>query len=352
MSRLSDVLREYRLALDSAHEHRARSQHVSKEHDTLDIVEKVIPEAAKALLEDLGEHADSEEMPEMIVTRASAAVAEHGERFADDAPVQFFARRIEGLSQVLRDIGYLREGFGLGSDRPQPADMKWTHVGAVESYVWKSMGRVANEIKSDSAEVHRLKPEADLDLGAAHRGIVELLSKDIGPTEFMAAAIDLGKRLTKAEGWDAFRDLPFENELSERSSFFLDVVTREPPTAPLVGFYAGISYPSRRGETVADLHLMGSDTYHPNEEEWFAFVNYTPKDSFAHSKILASIYRMAYVPGGLGNAADFTLCLAWGTYLARACARHYLAEVRSDFIGVRAGFDSGDWIDLGWVRPA
>ena len=344
------MLQEYRIALDSAHEHWARSQRASREHETLDIVEQVIPEVAKALLEDLGERADSDETPELTITRASAAVREHRERFAADAPVQFFAQRIEGLKQVLRDIEYLRAGFGLGSGRPQPADMKWTHVGAVESYVLDATRYVVNELKSDSAEVHRLKPEAALDLGAAHRVIAELLEQDMDVSAFMDAAMDLGHRLTGSAGWDAYRDLPYERELDERSSFFLEVVEREPPANPLTGFGVQIAYPSRDGETTADLWLMGGSAFQPNDETWLDVQEYSPRDQAAHSEVLAAIYSLAYAPGGLGNAADYTLCLAWSAYFSRACAYRYLEETGLERIGLRVGFGGGDWIDLGWVQ--
>lgn len=55
----------------------------------------------------------------------------------------------------------------------------------------------------------------------------------------------------------AFRDLPYEQELRNRSTFFVDVVEAEPPKAPLVGLYARIAYPSRQGQTVSDLDVVG-----------------------------------------------------------------------------------------------
>lgn len=352
MSRLDELLKEYRAALDTAHRGAAQSSDPLNDPATLDLLERMIIDCVKGLLEDLGEASETDESAEMMIARASAAVGEHRERFVEDAPIEFFSRQIEGINQVLRDIGYLREGFGLGSGRAKPADMRWSHGRAVESYMRDTMRQIAGEFRSDVGDVRRLIPEADLDLAATHRDIVELLKHNVGAGEFMDAAIDLGNRQTQVAGWDIFRDLPYEDELGERSSFFLDVITRQPPRAPLVGLYAEIAYPSRRGETVADLNLTGADSYQPDDEEWFARINYTPKDSYAQSDVLASIYRLAYAPGGLGNAADFTLCLAWAAYFSRACAGRYLSEVGSDYVGLRVGFSGGDWIDLGWVRPS
>jgi hypothetical protein len=96
---------------------------------------------------------------------------------------------------------------------------------------------------------------------------------------------------------------------------------------------------------------MGGYSYQPNDETWLDVQDYSPRDHAAHSEVLAAIYRLAYSPGGLGNAADYTLCLAWGTYFSRACAHRYLEETGLERIGLRVGFGGGDWIDLGWVRP-
>ena len=345
MSKLSEVLGEYRVALDAAHERRAQS------HDILDLVEQMIRDCVRALLEDLGNRSDPETTVDEMITKASAGVADHKERFSKDAPLQFFAREVEGFKQVLLDIGYLRKGFGLGSGRPQPEDMKWSRPGAVVSHVVSTMSYIAEELKSDDAQVHRLSPEVDLDLAAARDGIVELLNQDLDAVAFMHAAIDMGHSNAPTPGWDAYRDIPYEEEFDQRSSFFLEVVEREPPANTLTGFGVEIAYSSREGETTADLWLMGGYAYQPNDETWLDVQDYSPRDHAAHSEVLAVIYRLAYSPGGLGNAADYTLCLAWGTYFSRACAHRYLEETGLDRIGLRVGFGGGDWIDLGWVRP-
>lgn len=349
MSRVDELLKEYRAALDDARDRRVQSPNPSDERGELDLVEQMTLDCVRGLLEDLGEQTGADDSADKAIARASAAVGEHKERFVKDAPLTFLERQIGGLNQVLRDIGYLRDGFGLGSELPKPADMRWSHATGVRSYVVRTMGEVAGALKSGGAEVHRLIPEVNLDF-STHRGIVELLTRELGASEFMDAAIDLGKRQMSVAGWDAFRDLPYEDESNERSSFFVDVIQRDPPKAPLAGLYAEITYPSRRGETVADLDLSGSDSYQPGGEEWFGLINYWPKNASAGSDVLASIHRLAHVPGGLGNSADYTLCLAWSAYLARACGRQYVGQVLADRIGCRVGFSGGDWIELGWIE--
>jgi hypothetical protein len=228
--------------------------------------------------------------------------------------------------------------------------MKWNHSSAVESEVWESLNRVVASLRSDVGQVRRLTPEVDLDLTATHRDIVKLLMLEMSASEFMNAAINLGERQTNATGWDAFRDLSYETELEKGSSFFLEVVDREPPAKPLTGFGVEIAYPSHDGETTADLWLTGGSEYRPNDETWLDVQEYSPRDNAARSDVLATIYRLAYTPGGLGNAADYTLCLAWAAYLSRVCARRYLRISRRETVGLRVGFGGGDWIDFGWLN--
>jgi hypothetical protein len=318
---------------------------------TRDLVEQMILDVASAVLEDLGETSRPEESPEEMIKRAGSAIREHRQRFVDGAPVEFLARKVTAFYQALRDIAYLREGFGRGSGRPHPSDMKWSHGRAVESYVRDTVRQIAGELKSDVAEIHRLSPEVAIDLAAIRDGIVDLLNRDLDVVAFMHAAIDLGYWQAFTAGWDEYRDIPYEQELDERSSFFLEVLEREPPANPLTGFGVEIAYPNRDGETTADLWLMGGSAYQPNDETWLDVQEYSPRNHSAHSDVLAAIYRLAYAPGGLGNAADYTLCFAWGAYFSRACAYRYLEETGLERIGLRVGFGGGTWIDMGWVQP-
>ena len=348
---LETLLRGYRARLDDLNEQRRLSDNQADHQEILAAIEAMIEELTRATLRHLGEPAQKSVPAEEAILQLSTVIAKKSEQFVEGAPVGFLADLVARQEQNLRDIQYLQQGLGLGSGRPKPLDMKWDHPSSVESDVLGTFSRLIESLRKEGAEIKRLIPEVQFDLASTRLGIIKLLDQEFDPPGFMGAALDLGESQTGAVGWDAFRELPYHAEVEARVSFFVDVVTREPPARPLAGFYAGIAYPSRGGETVADLQLMGSDTYQVDDEGWFARINYNPSESYAHSEVLASIYRMAYAPGGLGNAADYTLCLAWGSYLARACARRYLAESGSDFVGARVGFSGGDWIDLGWVRP-
>lgn len=348
-ARVETIVDDYIARLDAAND-MARASTPPDDSAVLDLLAEMVVACTKALLETLGEPWKPEDSPDELIARATQAIRKHPEVFVDEAPFTPLEMELKGLHQVMRDLDYFRRGVGLLKNGHKPADMKWKTPGPVRTYVVNAFHRVASEFRPNLGGGHPLVRESEIDLAHTRAAIVELLRRPVGPDEFMRAAIDIGVSQTGSAGWDAFRDLPYEAELAKLSSFFVDVIARNPPGAPLAGLYAEIAYPSRGGKTVADLDVTGSDSYEPDDEDWFGSINYMPRDSLARSEILAKIYELAYAPGGLGNAADYTLCLAWGSYFARACARRYVAETGSDRIGLRAGFSGGDWIELGWIR--
>lgn len=348
MSRIGGLLKRYRVALDAANERVARSQRSAKD-EILDLAEEMVPGCVNGLLEDLGQRPAVELSLDARIANVGAAIFEHRQHFKKDAPIESLAQGIHDLRQVIRDIGYLREGFGRGSGRPQPEDMKWVHPHAVVSEVLYTMSSIAEALQSEGAQVERLSPEIEVEAATIREGVIALLRRSFDAQTFMHAAIDLGVSQTGPAGWDRFLDLPFEAELEEQRDFLADVVKANPSTVPLLGFFFEIAHPSREGETVADLWVSGASHYEPNDEGWFAHIDYTPSGGKLESKVLASIYRLAYAPGGLGNAAEYTLCLAWSAFFARECMRRYVDVMRSGPVGCRVGFSGGDWMELGWI---
>lgn len=347
---LQESLKEHRARLDDANERRRLSNRQSDYSEILVIVEAMVDDLTRASLRNLGETALSNMSTEESLRCLRVAITEKPDRFVEGAPTSFLAELVARQEQNLKDIDYLRRGFGLGSGRPKPADMKWDHAGALVSDTMNAFTRLVDSLRGEAAEIKRLIPESEVDFVSTRLGIISLLARNVGPSEFMGSVIDLGESQSRVAGWDAFRKLPYKAELEKRSSFFTEVASREAPARPLVGLYAGIAYLSRRGATVADLQLMGSDTYQVDDEDWFDDLNYSPLAGYAHSEVLAAIYSLAYSPGGLGSGADYTLCLAWASFFARECAQRYVNEARTDRIGCRVGFGGGDWIELGWIE--
>jgi hypothetical protein len=348
-SEVTQLLGECVAMLDAAHD-RASSAVPFDDSEILSLTKSMIQRCVPALVRDLGESLDQNDSLDSQIDRLADAIRRHPERFFDDAPLTVLERKVAELNQVLRDVNYLREGVGPAKSGHKPGDMKADNASMAESRAITTLRRITSQLKPEGADIRRVAPEVDVDLAAARRHIMHLLADDLSPTDYMNRVIDRAESDSGVGGWVSFRDLPYEEEVELRSSFFTDVIRREAPERQLVGFYVAVTYSSRHGSTVADLNLMGSDSHEPGDEEWTARLSYAPRDSYARSEVLARVYELAYLPGGLGNAADYTLCLAWAAYFSRSCARRYLTDVGADFVGLRVGFSGGDAIDLGWVR--
>jgi len=130
-----------------------------------------------------------------------------------------------------------------------------------------------------------------------------------------------------------------------------------PPVVPLAGLWFGLYNPRRSGETTADLRLGGSTRFSDDGKlSWASGLEYRPPTS-AHSAILQSIYSIAYgrESGQLGNAAEWSLCLAYGAFAVQVLFSNMGPEDMdpelilrgSDSVGVAVGFDSGDFLLVG-----
>lgn len=126
----------------------------------------------------------------------------------------------------------------------------------------------------------------------------------------------------------------------------------EPAARPLRGLWFGLFNPCYESEPVADIYVCGSERFDPdpNSNEWAVGPDWWPEARYARSPVLADIYRIAYRKGGLGNDAEYPLCLGYGAF----AVRQILSQVEpalilgeSDSLGVAVGFDSGDFVLLG-----
>jgi hypothetical protein len=89
--------------------------------------------------------------------------------------------------------------------------------------------------------------------------------------------------------------------------------------------------------------------------KWAIRPAWWPTARYARSVVLADIYRIAYRKGGLGNDAEYPLCLGYGAFAVRDLLGKvepslFLGE--SDSVGVAVGFDSGDFVLLGKLGPS
>ena len=112
--------------------------------------------------------------------------------------------------------------------------------------------------------------------------------------------------------------------------------------------------PTEDGKVWADIYVGSVAQYVADDEElgwlWKGKRHY-PDDAYAHSASLRSIYEIGYGgDGGLGNDAEWPLCLAFGTFAVRSILRGQstrLVASSAQRIGVAVGFDSGDMLKIG-----
>jgi hypothetical protein len=71
--------------------------------------------------------------------------------------------------------------------------------------------------------------------------------------------------------------------------------------------------------------------------------------------VLAKLYKIAYREHGLGNDAEYPLCLAYGGLALRDLLRDADPSVflgKSPSLGIAVGFDSGDFVLVGKLSKA
>ena len=169
-------------------------------------------------------------------------------------------------------------------------------------------------------------------------------------SRFMSLVIDECNVSLPSQEWDLFRTLDYDGESSALSAHVVDVITKEPPTIEIKGFWFGINNPVLDSDKVISaLYFSGSPEYDPSESniDWAVNAKYFPNESYFESQILADIYDIAYERSNLGNSAEWALCLAYGMKLAQIAMLKYRESYSGVSVGYAVGFDSGDIINMG-----
>jgi hypothetical protein len=192
----------------------------------------------------------------------------------------------------------------------------------------------------------------DLDLAQTHTLIQREIDASRAIGESLARVIDYCATIRPHPDWALLRRLPF-SDLYPVLEWLRRPFVEEPPTQLLRGLWFGLFNPiSDSGETLADIYVSGSTRFDPDprSNEWAVQPEWWPESRYAESEVLADVYRIAYRPDGLGNDAEYPLCLAYGALAVREALRSLptaliLGAVPS--LGVAVGFDSGDFVLLG-----
>lgn len=154
------------------------------------------------------------------------------------------------------------------------------------------------------------------------------------------------------DDWNKLGSFDYQ-ETEELDIGIRELFKNDPPADTTAGLWFGIFNPvDENDQTVADFYVSGSDRFDPDPEDnsWAVGPDWWPENRYANSRILSAIYRIAYSEGGLGNDAEYPLCLAYTCLVVRDLLNHnsdLICRCSKQHMGVAAGFDSGDFLLLG-----
>jgi hypothetical protein len=195
-----------------------------------------------------------------------------------------------------------------------------------------------------------------LDLAKSYDWIMEGFAARRTVAESMSTLIDRCAATRPHQDWSKLRDLPYNN-LSALATWLEQPFRFEPPRTKLEGLWFGMFNPYYDDEPVADLYVCGSNRFDldPMNFAWATGPLWWPEHRYAHSEIMAAIYRIAYQEHGLGNDAEYSLCLGYGAFAIRDLLNALDPSLILDCagpVGVAVAFDSGDGILLGRMGAA
>jgi hypothetical protein len=195
-----------------------------------------------------------------------------------------------------------------------------------------------------------------LNLAMMHGLVVKELASKLSLRESMDRIIERWAKGHAHDDWEKLRALPYD-DLGELREWIEKPFSAEPSRKKLAGLWFGLFNPVYDTEPVADIYVCGSTRFDPNPDDnsWANGPDWVPEDGYAHSSVLASIYKIAYRKDGLGNDAEYPLALAYGGVAVGDLLRGTEPSVflgSSPSLGVAVGFDSGDHVLVGKLNKA
>lgn len=171
----------------------------------------------------------------------------------------------------------------------------------------------------------------------------------------MKEIIGICSRDVPHSDWSRLSALDYDGDVASLASWISSVFEREPAPFPIQGLWFGLTNPTENGDVWADMYVGSVGQYEPTDTElgwiWKKGKRHYPKNSYANSSSLRNIYEIAYAgSGGLGNDAEWPLCLAFAAFSVRSLLRGQtvgLVASTAPRIGVAVGFDSGDMLKIG-----
>lgn len=195
-----------------------------------------------------------------------------------------------------------------------------------------------------------------LNLATMHGIVVKEIASKRTMRESMDRIIAKCAKGHPHDDWEKLAALPYD-DLDDLREWAEKPFREEPPKNKLAGLWFGLFNPVYSGKPVADIYVCGSTRFDvsPGDNSWAVGPDWWPESRYAHSAVLAKLYKIAYRKDGLANDAEYPLCLAYGGLAVRDLLRDADPSVflgRSPSLGIAVGFDSGDFVLVGKLTKA
>lgn len=193
-----------------------------------------------------------------------------------------------------------------------------------------------------------------LDHGRIFGLILELAAGKRSPSECMGEVVALCSSLSPHASWNRFMAIDFDSDVARLRTWIPEVLSSDPVPFTIHGLWFGLCNPGDGKKVWADMKLCALSQYDPCDSDlsWtYIGKRHFPRNAHAASTALRRIYEIAYEEeAGIGNAAEWSLCLAFGAVAVRSLLRRSGSAgfgPVANRVGVAVGFDSGDRFVLG-----
>src|SRR5688572_269829 len=144
-------------------------------------------------------------------------------------------------------------------------------------------------------------------------------------SDAMNEVISICETTLPHKDWGRLAKIDFDTDVARLHKWITRVYQREPPPFMTLGLYFGLCNPcalneyGEPGRIWADMYVGMLGQYKPRDPKlkwlWGEQRHY-PDCGYARSQALRRIYQIAYADedDGLGNEAEYPLCLAFGAF--------------------------------------
>lgn len=203
--------------------------------------------------------------------------------------------------------------------------------------------------------------------------VKKVIQSGVNTQAGMKELIQLCEQECPGPVWAEIRAINFDENVELMKNWVTRVLAKERPASNIKAYWFGIYNPSLNGHVSCDLYLSGSTTFNPTEKsgDW-ACVNgtsYFPSLRYANASVLDVIYSLtqhrtsSIFPencrwkGGCSGSngcwfGEYVLCLGFaGLVVNEICETIWkpIMATSNEPQAVAVGFDSGDFIILGYI---